>query len=139
MKHLFIILALIGLTGCAGTQNAYRAADGVDEIAFVIGEHYYAVLNEATKAKEEGRLTGSNLLKAQRVAERTAPVILSLTRAGEAYQLIQNAETESALQIAIVAAAQALTELIDAVQGPNGELSDLNRSWSNYSHEVLAI
>ena len=39
---LLIFLAL-AMTACQGTQRAYEAAEGIDQNAKVVAEHYYAL------------------------------------------------------------------------------------------------
>ncbi len=115
---IVIVLALV-FAGCAGTRSAYQAAEGIDETAKVMAEHYYAVIREANTLSASGLLTGSALAKAQDVVRATQPFITELAAASRAYTALQNAETEADLSAAISAAAIAISKLIDVVKGSN--------------------
>ena len=120
MKILLPLVALLALTlasGCSGTRQAYQAADGVGETAYVIAEHYAAVIEELNDLADQGALSQSAIRHAQDIVRRTDPVIRSLRSAAEAYENVQNADTEAALEEAINEAAVALSDLIDAVKG----------------------
>ncbi len=115
---IVIVLALV-FAGCAGTRSAYQAAEGIDETAKVMAEHYYAVIREANTLSASGELTGSALAKAQDVVRATQPFITELAAASRAYTALQNAETEADLSAAISNAAIAISKLIDVVKGSN--------------------
>jgi len=115
-----IILCLLSVfAACSGTREAYRAAEGVEEIAKVVGEHYYALIKEANRLSSDGVLYGNSLAKAQDVVRATQPVISELAEAAKAYKALRSAETEAELKTAITNAAIAVSRLINAVKGSN--------------------
>lgn len=116
IQTIIIMLALV-LTACAGTRSAYQAAEGLDETAKVIAEHYYAVIREANALSASGQLTGTALAKAQDVVRATQPTITELAGASRAYTALRDAETEADLSNAISNAAIAISRLIDVVKG----------------------
>lgn len=115
-----LILAVLAcftlLTSCAGTQRAYKAAEGVDQNAKVVAEHYYALVREANDLKKSGILAGGDLVKAQNLVRDTRPAIDKLSGAAMAYEGVQSATTEAALDKAITDAAIAISELIDIIK-----------------------
>lgn len=115
---IVIVLALV-LSACAGTRMAYQAADGIEETAKVVAEHYYAVIREANTLSASGQLTGTALAKAQDVVRATQPVITQLVEASRAYTALRDAETEADLSAAISTAAIAISKLMDALKGSN--------------------
>ena len=138
---LAIILSLMVLTGCAGTRAAYEAADGIDEIAFVTREHWYALVNEANEARRSGELTGEPLDRAQDIVRGAGPIIDELDTIRRQWQTLKNASTEADLQAAIAAAAANVARLLIIVHGPRPEASllfdrieqDLKRWSGQYS------
>jgi hypothetical protein len=111
---LLIFLAL-AMTACQGTQRAYEAAEGIDQNAKVVAEHYYALVKEANDMKAAGTLAGGDLVEAQNLVRTTKPVIDRLATAAQAYTAAQTAESEAVLNQAISDAAIAISELIDII------------------------
>lgn len=114
------LLSVMVLSGCAGTTSAYRAADGAKETANVMGEYYFALVREANILAEEGLLTGTNLSRAQNLVRDIDPLIEELTNAAQAYERVQNAETQEELSSAINNAALALSRLVNAIKAAGG-------------------
>lgn len=53
MKYILVLcLALVGASGCTGTRAAYSSADTIDEYAFVLTEHYAALVNQSANIVE---------------------------------------------------------------------------------------
>ena len=146
MKRLLCIiitalLVLMGISGCAGTRAAYEAADGIDEVAFVTREHWYALVNEANAARLSGELTGASLDRAQDIVRTARPIIDELDTIRRQWQTLKNASTEADLQAAIASAAANVARLLIIVRGPRPEASllfdgieqDLKRWSDQYS------
>lgn len=123
----FILIAMLGLlAGCVGTRDAYRSADSLADTAYVVAEHYAAVLHEAANLKEAGRLpaevvtalqTADNVARPLVIGDPTAnPPTPGLKELSDAYTDIRSAETESALQNAVSNAVRAVASFINAVK-----------------------
>jgi hypothetical protein len=120
MKHkiyLFPLIVLAALSACVGTRTAYQAADSPDKMAYVITEHYTALVTEAANRKDAGTLTGDALAKVQAADRAVSPLVLQLGPLSQAYTATKSAETQAELQAAINKAVLALTNLIDALKG----------------------
>ncbi len=111
-----IICTFLLLAGCAGTQAAYTAAEGIDQTAKVVAEHYYAVVKEANALKTSGALAGDDLVKAQDLVRDTRPAIDTLASAAQVYEGVQSAETEAELEAAILKASTSIGALIDILK-----------------------
>ena len=118
-------MAMLVMSGCAGTQSAYRAAQGsLPDTAYVVAEHYSAVLREAADiAALPG--TPAAVKQALQQADRTVkPFIIGdpatqapgLQQLVERYQAIGGAQTELELQAAIDDAIRELSNFIRAVK-----------------------
>jgi hypothetical protein len=117
MKQLITIgLMALCLVGCQGTKNAYKAADNLNEVAYVVAEHYYALLSEANRMKESGELAGTQLAQVQQSVRVTRPVIDELTAAAQNWTAVGNAQTEAELQQALDKALLQLSKLIDQIK-----------------------
>lgn len=123
-----MLLMLIGLFGCAGTKSAYQAADGLEETAYVMNQHYLALVKEANELKKTGVLSGSALDETQSLVQRTRPLLRELSDAAQAYDAVTSAENEEALTLAIASAATALSDLIAAIRQAGGSASYNPRS-----------
>lgn len=111
---LIPLLLLALLSGCAGTKAAYRAADTLDEQAYVIAEHYAAVVKEAANiAPHLPAHLKSELQAADQVAK---PLIVKLGPLSEKFQTVKTAETEIELQQEVNDALIALTDFINALK-----------------------
>jgi len=109
------LLALIALSGCQGTKMAYEAAEGLNENAKVVAEHYYALVKEANDMKKAGTLAGGDLVSAQNLVRDTKPAVDQLVATAQAYERAATAETEKELEAAISEAAIAISKLIDII------------------------
>lgn len=108
--------AFMSLTGCVGTRAAYEAADTLDDKAYVVTEHYAAVVHEAADLRDQGVLKGPALAAVQQADNRAAPLVLQLRAALERWTAVKNAQTEGDLQRAVDEAVVALSALLDAVK-----------------------
>lgn len=115
-SYVFIIPLLFLLASCAGTTSAYKAAEGIDQTAKVVAEHYYAVVKEANTLKQSGALAGGALVKAQQLVRDTRPAIDQLATAAQAYEGLQSATTEAELEAAILEASTSIAALIDIIK-----------------------
>jgi len=120
---LAVLVASSMLGSCTGTRAAYKAADGLDETAKVVGEHYYALVREANVLKDSGQLSGQELDTAQALVATTAPVILEMASAAQTFEALQTAETEAELQKAINDAAIAVSKLLDIIKAVTATVS----------------
>lgn len=111
-----VVALAILVVSCQGTGRAYKAAEGIDQNAKVVAEHYYALVREANALKKSGVLAGGALVKAQQLVRDTRPAIDKLSAAAQAFGAVHTAETEAELEAAITAAAIAITELIDIIK-----------------------
>lgn len=112
-------LALVGglmVAGCAGTKAAYKAAGSPDVVAYVVAEHYSALVSEAASlAAKPG--TAPEVVSALRVADnRAAPVVLELRGLRDAYLAAKSAESEAALQSALDRAVRAVADMVEALK-----------------------
>ncbi len=117
---LALLLASLAISGCSGTAAAYRAADGLAETAYVVGEHYFALVRGVNALDEEGRLSPSELRRLQEVALKTRPIVVSMLNAADAYNNVRSYENEAELSNALAAAAIAISDLIDAIKAVGG-------------------
>lgn len=130
---LAVFLAALVLSGCAGTRAAYQAADGINETAKVMGEHYYALVHSANVLKDEGKLTGTDLVAVQNLISQTASLVYVMAEAGDAFKAVQSADNEAALQRAMFEAAKVIDRIINALKGKGtttgARVDDYPPSW----------
>lgn len=112
--------SVAALTGCSSTKAAYDAADTLEERAFVVTEHYTAVVKQAADLKDRGILAGSALTQARAIEARATPVFQRIGPLVATYNAARNAETEVELQRALDAAVLALADLVRIVKGAAG-------------------
>jgi len=115
-----LILGALVLSGCSGTRAAYKAADGLAETSYVVGEHYFAEVRGINRLDDEGKLSPANLRSLQRIALETRPLVVSLIDAGSAYRAVRSAENEATLAAALSEAAVAISRLVDAIKAVGG-------------------
>lgn len=120
----FVAITCAGVSGCAGTKAAYKAADSVSDTAYVVAEHYAAVVHEAANLAALPT-TPAEVKEALKVADaRVKPLIVGNPDTGapgvrqlaERYAAVKNAENAEALQRAVDAAVLELAKLINAVK-----------------------
>ena len=117
---LALLLTFLMLSSCAGTRSAYKAADGLSETAYVVGEHYYALVREANDLDAQGQLSSYQLRNIQDVARDTRTPIVAMLNAASAYELARSAETEEELSAALTSAAIAVSRLVNAIKAAGG-------------------
>lgn len=117
---LALLLASTLMSACGGTRAAYKAAEGLEETAYVMNNHYLALVREANDLAEAGDLAGSNLVTAQDLVRKSRPLMQSLSNAAQVYTSIRTAETEAELTAAIAAAAVELSNLVNMLQNAGG-------------------
>jgi hypothetical protein len=115
-----LIVGLTAASGCAGTKAAYDAADTLEERAFVVTEHYAAVVKQAADLKDAGVLKGQALAKTREIESVARPVVLSLGDLVAKYNAAKSAETEVALQRALDEAVLAVANLVRVVKAAAG-------------------
>ena len=126
---LALILAALTLSGCAGTGAAYKSAEGLSETAYVVGEHYYALVRATNDLDDKGQVSSGELRKIQNIARETRPTIVAqlnaasayenaksaYDNAASAYERFESAQNETALEAAQMAIVSAETELSNAL------------------------
>lgn len=115
-----LCVGLLQVAGCAGTKAAYNAAETLEERAFVVTEHYAAVVKQAADLKDAGVLKGQALNKAREIEQVAQPVVLSLGGLVAKYNAAKSAETEVALQKALDEAVLAIADLVRVVKAAAG-------------------
>lgn len=111
-----LAVGIFGATGCAGTKAAYNAASTLEDRAYVVTEHYSAVIKQAADLKELGVLKGNELAQVRELETVARPVVLSLGDLVANYKAARTAETEVALQKALDDAVVALAQLVALVK-----------------------
>lgn len=140
---LAVLIASSMLSSCAGTRAAYKAAEGIEETAMVVGEHYYALVREGNRLKREGLLAGTYLANTQDLVRTTRPVVLELANMAQAYALVKSADNEAALERALANAAIAVSKLVDLIEGADSSQlildieEDLERILAEYPAQAL--
>lgn len=85
----FCTLFAAGVAGCSGTKAAYRAAENLDETAFVVAEHYSAVLTEARILVQKPETTAGTVRAVQRIEAKATPIIIELADVRNQYIAIR--------------------------------------------------
>lgn len=111
------VAAIIGMSGCQGTRQAYQSAETLDAYAYVVTAHYAAVLAEAADIAENPMTPDSARQRLRAADLKAAPLVEQLRPLAEAYGAVRSAENELALQAALNDAVLALNELIQLVRG----------------------
>lgn len=99
---LLTFVALISIfAACAGTRAAYDTAQTLDAKAYVVSEHYAAILKEANDLADQPGVS-ADFVQRMKAADNVArPLVLQLRTAAQAYTAVRSAETEAALQEAL--------------------------------------
>ena len=113
---LLFILAATVLGACSGTRMAYEASETLEEMAYVVTEHYYVILREANRLADEGA-PQEWIDRAVAKERQVTPAILRLRDQVDAYNAVRNAETEQELSDALSEAVVLVSEFIDVVRG----------------------
>lgn len=124
---LLVACAALGsVTGCAGTKAAYQEAQSLDEYAYVVTEHYAALVKQgADLAAKPG--TPRAAIDAMKKADKAAHDIIvgtstspGLKQLVDAYTAIKNADTQEALQLAVNDAVLKLADLLRSIKAAGG-------------------
>lgn len=122
--YLFSVAGIALLAGllaaCSGTRLAYETAaqspNALEAQAYVVSEHYDALLAEANDIADAG--APREVVERMQAADREAkPKVLALRRAVETYEAVRSAQNETELERAIADAALAVSDFIDAIKG----------------------
>ncbi len=121
-NKLFLIgLALVAIAGCTGTRTAYSSAETIDEYAFVITEHYAALVNQAANLAQSPSTTPTTR---QTLRDAEAEVNAAIVGTPEAPGLVPLAREYKAaegdpskLQAAIDRAIVRLAEFVRTIKG----------------------
>lgn len=125
-------MILVGtIAGCVSTQAAYKAAplhgEAVSDTAYVIAEHYAAVLKEAANLRESAGVPAPLIVAMQKADAAAKPLIIGepsgvgLRQLAEKYTALHDAKTEAELQAAVNNAVRALADLMRAVDAAKGK------------------
>lgn len=115
-------VAFVVLPGCVGTSAAYRAAQSLPDTAYVVTEHFAAVVHEAADLTESPTTPPEVKAALKAAVAAAAPFILGDgTHAGvrtlaQRYAAVKNAANAEELQRAVDAAVLELAKLINAVK-----------------------
>lgn len=108
------------LSGCVGTKAAYKAAEGVEQQAYVALEHYDALLKEGVKLKENPNVPREVVTSIQSADAKLFPVIQRVKAARDLYVAARTAPNEAELQRVVNDAVLLLADLIDAIKKARG-------------------
>lgn len=116
-----LVLIALAVAGCTGTRAAYKQAVSVEDRAFVVAEHYAALVKEA--ADLAGKPTTSRqAIDAMKRADAAAkPVVRELNDLRKAYAAVKSADDEAKLQKAVNDAILLLADMTRAVKTARGE------------------
>jgi hypothetical protein len=117
---LFACLTLAGGAGCQHTREAYREAEDPGEYAFVLMEHYNALLKEAVVLKNAPGTPAEAVAWMRQVEFKATPAVKKLAELRQAWIDLQSAETEAQLQAATDAAALLIADMVRAVRDARG-------------------
>lgn len=121
------VLAVLMLSGCAGTTAAYRAADGLEETAYVMNQHFLGLVREGNELRRTGALAGSALTTAQNLVETGRPILRTLSEAAQAYKAVKSAANQDELTVAIANAAVQLSALLNYIREAGGSAQLLDQ------------
>jgi len=120
---------LFMLGGCTSTIAAYRTARTLPDTAYVVAEHYAALVKQAADIAEHPA-TPEAVKASLKAADRAVkPIVLgddetsrpSLRALADKYQEVRNAQNEAELQNAINAAVRELSNFINAVKAARSQ------------------
>jgi hypothetical protein len=127
LAGLFLVVAAAALAvGCANTKAAYQEAQSLDEYAYVVTEHYSALVKQAADiASRPG--TPPAAIDALKKADKAVhdivigtPTTPGLRQLAATYTNVKNAETQEALQSAVNDAVLQLANLLRAIKSAGG-------------------
>lgn len=122
MKLVLALVLCAALIGCAGTRTAYDAASTPQQKAYVLAEHYSALVKQAADLKDSGALTGDALAKVQAADRRAKPFVIGdpaadppqagIRQLADAFEQVSSAENHIALEAAITHATLSINDFI---------------------------
>src|SRR3972149_12103761 len=121
VASLLLAVAVVGmLSACAGTKSAYQAAaespNALEAKAFVVSEHYAALVREANDLADQPNIPREVVTRMQAVDARARPLVLQLRTAAQAYAAVKSAENAAALQTALNAAVVEVSAFITVLR-----------------------
>lgn len=144
---LLSALALIAV-GCTSTYAAYRSADTLEEQAYVLTEHYAALVHEAADLKDQPSTpdaVGDKLRDAANASQRyvlgdpsATPPVPSLRDLAKAYGAVHDATTRDALQQALDDAFVKVAAFLRALREAQGHPSAALPSRAAWADHLLA-
>lgn len=111
---------VVSVTACSGVSAAYKAAENPGELAYVLLEHYAALVKAAADLAEKPTTPASAIQAMQRADATAKPVVLKLRPLREAYIATKSATSEADLQLATNQAVLAIADLVRAINIARG-------------------
>lgn len=116
LRVCVVLAAAAVLAGCAGTRAAYQAAETLDETAYVVAEHYAALLEQVNELAEAGTLDADDIRFAQSIAEDATPAIIELEEAVAIHARFANLQSEADLEAALARAVPYVSRLANLLR-----------------------
>lgn len=117
LMFVFASTTLMVLPGCIATRSAYREAQSLDEYAYVLTEHYAALVKQAADLKDKPN-TPASTIAAMRKADLVAgPAVAKLRPLALALSASRSSATQAELQKAVDEVVLALADLVRATKG----------------------
>jgi hypothetical protein len=133
LKFSPVLVTMLLLMACAGTQHAYQAAKTLPDTAYVVAEHYSAVVHEAADLKETGNVPAGLVQSMQQADAKVKPLIIGdpsaspptpgLKQLADSVKATQDATTQEQLQQALDHAVLALSDFMKAVSAARSHTS----------------
>jgi hypothetical protein len=122
---LALVLALgvpvaVSMHGCSGTVSAYKQVDNPAELAYVLAEHYAALVTQAADLRQKPGTPAAAIAAMQDADRRARPIIEKLPPLRTAYLQLKSTSTEAQLQAALDLAVTAIADLARAVSSAKG-------------------
>jgi len=116
------LIPAFALPGCvgSGTRAAYSEAQNLGEQAYVLAEHYAALVEQAANLKDKPTTPTTAVAKMQAADRAAKPVVLRLKTVRDAYVATKTAQTEAELQLAVNQAVLVIADLVRAIQAAKG-------------------
>jgi len=113
---LAFVVAIGVLNACAGTRAAYDSATTLDAKAYVVSEHYAALVREANDLADQPGFPPARLAQLQAADSAAKPLVLELRSAAQTYTALRSAENEAALQEALNKAVLQVSAFITVIR-----------------------
>lgn len=110
----------VSMHGCTQVQSAYKAAETPAELAYVLTEHYAALVKAAADLASKPTTPASVIVALQAADAKAKPVVLQLRPLRDAFLATKSAQTEQELQQATDRAVLAIAELVRAINTARG-------------------